>query len=69
MAMWALQRDSEYLLLSIQGNFFKLADWLLSKQDSGLHWNPWYSVAVLGGISLGSLVLIVSRLRRMEVVA
>jgi hypothetical protein len=34
-----------------------------------LGWNPWYTVAVLGGLSLVSLLLIAGRLRRMEVVA
>ena len=69
MAMWALQRDSDYLLFSLPSNFFRLAGWLLSRPDSMLDWNPWYTVAVLGGLSLGSLLVIAGRLRRMEVVA
>jgi ABC-type transport system involved in multi-copper enzyme maturation permease subunit len=69
MAMWALQRDSDYLMVSIPGNFFRLSGWLLSKQDSMLEWNPWYTVAVLGGIVFVSIAVVAGRLRRMEVVA
>jgi ABC-type transport system involved in multi-copper enzyme maturation permease subunit len=76
-----LQHDSDFGLFSIPDNFRRLADWMLSTSESRTpfevmqrvaeqrwDWNPWYSVAVLGGISIVSLLLVASRLRRMEVV-
>ena len=68
-ALSALQRDRDWFLLSIPGNLRKLADWLLSANQTRWEWDPWYSVAILSGVCLISLSVIAWRLRRLEVVA
>ena len=68
LTLWLLQRDRDFWMLGVMSNFRRLADWMMSANQARLDWNPWWSVAVLGGIALASLAVIAARLRRMEVV-
>jgi hypothetical protein len=64
-----IQRDHDWHMLGLWNNFHRVGDWMLSSHNSTWDWNPWFSAAVLGGVSALSIVLIAWRLRRMEVVA
>lgn len=67
--MSRMQRDQDFAMLSLFDNSSRLADWLLDATDARWQWNPWWTAAILGGVSVASLALVAWRLRRMEVVA
>jgi ABC-type transport system involved in multi-copper enzyme maturation permease subunit len=61
--------DRDFLMVSLWNNFRRLADWMFDARRSRFDWDPWWSVAILAGVSLVCLAIVVWRLRRMEVVA
>lgn len=67
-ALWAVQRDKDFAIVGILRNFRRLAGWMMDSRQNFFDWNPWWSVAVLGGVALLSALVIAWRLRRMEVV-
>lgn len=67
--MRATQSDSDWGMLGVMSNLRRMAEWLMSANRTTYDWNPWYSVAILGGLVLASGLLIARRLRRLEVVA
>jgi ABC-type transport system involved in multi-copper enzyme maturation permease subunit len=83
LAMSALQRDRDFGMMGLLVNFRRLADWLMNASATwsplagpmmnaprtGFDWNGWWSVLILGCISLVAAATIANRLRRMEVVA
>ena len=68
-ALAGMQRDKDFFMLSIPGNLERLAGWMLDTRRTPFDWNPWWSVAILGGICVLCLLVIAWRLRRLEVVA
>ena len=65
----ATQGDSDWGMLGVMSNLRRMAEWLMSANRTMFDWNPWFSVAILGGLVLASGLLIARRLRRLEVVA
>jgi hypothetical protein len=61
-------RERAWFMVSVWAHFQRLGDWMLGagKARHGLDWNPWWSVAILAGLSLLSAATISWRLRRME---
>ncbi|NUP97052.1 MAG: hypothetical protein HUU28_12905 [Planctomycetaceae bacterium] len=67
--MRATQGESDWGMLGVMSNLRRIAEWLMSANRQMFDWNPWFSVAILGGLALASGLLIARRLRRLEVVA
>jgi ABC-type transport system involved in multi-copper enzyme maturation permease subunit len=69
-AMFAgTQGESDWSMLGVLMNLRRLADWMMNANQSRFEWNPWYSVAILGGLAALGGLLVARRLRRLEVVA
>lgn len=68
-AMSALMRERQWRMLSLVSHFERVADWWIGSSRSIFRWDPWWSVAVLGGLTLVSFAIVAWRVRRMEVVA
>lgn len=68
-ALSALMRDGDFWMVSIYSHFERVAAWWLGASRSMHKWDPWWSLGVLGGLTLLSLATVAWRVRRMEVVA
>lgn len=68
-ALRALMKDRNWFMVSIGSHFERVADWMFGSTLSMARWDPWWSVAALGGLTLLSFAIVAWRVRRMEVVS
>lgn len=68
-ALSALMRERDFWMVSLASHFERVADWWLGASRSMHKWDPWWSLAVLGGLAALSIATVAWRVRRMEVVA
>lgn len=69
MMLSTVQRDRDWSMIGVMMNFRRLADWMMSANQSRFEWNGWISLAILVGLALASGWIVLRRLRKLEVVA
>lgn len=67
-ALRGMKQDEDYFMASLNLNFQRIGDWMFDK-ESVFDWDPMYSLWIVLGVMLASLLVCALRLRRLEVVA
>lgn len=67
-ALRGMKQDEDYFMASLNFNFQRIGDWMFDK-ESVFDWDPAYSLWIVCGVMLASLLVCALRLRRLEVVA
>lgn len=64
-----LLKDSRWHMLSLQGNFLRLAGWILDMPRLESAWGAGWSLAIVGAFTALAWLVLLLRVRRMEAVA
>lgn len=64
-----VQRERDWSMVGVMMNMRRLADWMMSANQSRFEWSPYYTVAILAALALLAASVTLRRLRRLEIVA
>ncbi len=67
--LWHQEHDARFMMLSFWGNFERLGDWMLGRHPRMFTWDPWWSLAIVAGVTIASFGILAWRVKRMEVVS